>query len=137
MTPNLRFNKGLTRKLISAIPAQEDKVALQSVEWHLANDTDRLFGLQHHGLFKTTSFFLQKTDKDVYRLVALDNKPLCGFFIIDDINRFMEVVGVSAIELLEPDDIVAGLKETQICPNTGIVVVDDEDKIFIYEHCNY
>lgn len=137
MTPNLRYNKRLTKKLVRGIPAEEDRIAFQSVQWHLENDTDRLFGIRYDGLFKSTTFFLQKTEKDVYRLVACDNQPLCGFFLIDDLERFMEVVGVQIIDLIEPDEIVKGLREARICPNTGIVKVDEDDKVFIYEHCDY
>ena len=33
MTPNLRFNKKLTRKLIKAIPKDSFKPTLLSIEW--------------------------------------------------------------------------------------------------------
>ena len=38
MTPNLRFNKKLTRKLIKAIPNKSDyKPTLSSIEWNMDN----------------------------------------------------------------------------------------------------
>lgn len=137
MTPNLRYNKRLTRKLIAATPNKENKTPLTSVAWHLDNDTDRIFGLMYEGLFKSTTFLLQKSEKDAYRLIACDNQPLCGFFLIDDMERFMEVVGVEILELVEPEEILGALRETKCCPNTGIVAVDEDGKVFIYEHCDY
>lgn len=137
MTPNLRYDKKLTKKLVAAIPHKEDKIPLTSVTWHLDNDTDRLFGLCYEGLFKTVTFFLQKTEKDAYRLVVCNDQPLCGFFLIDDIERFMEVVGVEILEMVDPETLIECLRETKVCPNTGIVTVDDDGKVFIYEHCNY
>lgn len=138
MTPNLRYNRKLTKRLVKGAPKEEDRIVFQSVQWHLENETDRLFGIRYDGLIgKGTTFFLQKTEKDVYRLVVADNQPLCGFFIIDDIERFMEVVGVQILDMIEPEKLAESLRETAICPNTGIVKIDDDDCVFIYEHSNY
>lgn len=135
MTPNLRFNKKLTRKLIKAIPKDSFKPTLLSIEWNMENGNN-VYGLMYTGLFKGTTFFLQRTEPNRYRLVVLDGSPLCSFYIIDDIEKFLDVVGVEVLDLENAEDIRAALEETLIVPNTGIIIVDN-DEVFIYEHENY
>ena len=135
MTPNLRFNKRLTRKLIKAIPKNDYKITLLSLEWNMDNGNN-VYGLMYEGLFKGTTFFLQRTEPNRYRLVVSDGSPLCSFYIIDDIEKFLDVVGVEILELENSSDIRKALEETVIIPNTGIIMVDD-DEVYIYEHRNY
>lgn len=135
MTPNLRFNKKLTRKLIKAIPKDSFKPTLLSIEWNMENGNN-VYGLMYTGLFKGTAFLLQRTEPNRYRLVVLDGSPLCSFYIIDDIEKFLDVVGVEVLDLENAEDIRAALEETLIVPNTGIIIVDN-DEVFIYEHENY
>ena len=135
MTPNLRFNKKLTRKLIKAIPKDSFKPTLLSIEWNMENGNN-VYGLMYTGLFKGTTFFLQRTEPNRYRLVVLDGSPLCSFYIIDDIEKFLDVIGVEVLDLENAEDIRAALEETLIVPNTGIIIVDN-DEVFIYEHENY
>ena len=135
MTPNLRFNKKLTHKLIKAIPKDSFKPTLLSIEWNMENGNN-VYGLMYTGLFKGTTFFLQRTEPNRYRLVVLDGSPLCSFYIIDDIEKFLDVVGVEVLDLENAEDIRAALEETLIVPNTGIIIVDN-DEVFIYEHENY
>ena len=135
MTPNLRFNKKLTHKLIKAIPKDSFKPTLLSIEWNMENGNN-VYGLMYAGLFKGTTFFLQRTEPNRYRLVVSDGSPLCSFYIIDDIEKFLDVVGVEVLDLENAEDIRAALEETLIVPNTGIIIVDN-DEVFIYEHENY
>ena len=135
MTPNLRFNKKLTRKLIKAIPKDSFKPTLLSIEWNMENGNN-VYGLMYTGLFKGTTFLLQRTEPNRYRLVASDGSPLCSFYIIDDIEKFLDVIGVEVLDLENAEDIRAALEETLIVPNTGIIIVDN-DEVFIYEHENY
>ena len=135
MTPNLRFNKKLTRKLIKAIPKDSFKPTLLSIEWNMENGNN-VYGLMYAGLFKGTTFFLQRTEPNRYRLVVSDGSPLCSFYIIDDIEKFLDAVGVEVLDLENAEDIRAALEETLIVPNTGIIIVDN-DEVFIYEHENY
>lgn len=135
MTPNLRFNKKLTRKLIKAIPKDSFKPTLLSIEWNMENGNN-VYGLMYIGLFKGTTFFLQRTEPNRYRLVVSDGSPLCSFYIIDDIEKFLDVVGVEVLDLENAEDIRAALEETLIVPNTGIIIVDN-DEVFMYEHENY
>ena len=135
MTPNLRFNKKLTRKLIKAIPKDSFKPTLLSIEWNMENGNN-VYGLMYTGLFKGTTFFLQRIEPNRYRLVVSDGSPLCSFYIIDDIEKFLDVVGVEVLDLENAEDIRAALEETLIVPNTGIIIVDN-DEVFIYEHENY
>ena len=135
MTPNLRFNKKLTRKLIKAIPKDSFKPTLLSIEWNMENGNN-VYGLMYTGLFKGTTFFLQRTEPNRYRLVVSDGSPLCSFYIIDDIEKFLDVIGVEVLDLENAEDIRAALEETLIVPNNGIIIVDN-DEVFMYEHENY
>lgn len=137
MTPNLRFNKKLTKKLLKASPKEKDKVSLLSINWNLQN-SNKIYGLENIGLFKTTAFFLQLVDDNMYRLVISDGSPLCGFYIIDDIESFIDFIGIQVIEADEEDveNINQALELSKSFPNTGIIVVDD-GRIFVYEHSNY
>lgn len=137
MTPNLRFNKKLTKKLLKASPKEKDKVSLLSINWNLQN-SNKIYGLENIGLFKTTAFFLQLVDDNMYRLVISDGSPLCGFYIIDDIESFIDFIGIRVIEADEEDaeNINQALELSKSFPNTGIIVVDD-GRVFVYEHSNY
>lgn len=137
MTPNLRFNKKLTKKLLKASPKEKDKVSLLSINWNLQN-SNKIYGLENIGLFKTTAFFLQLVDDNMYRLVISDGSPLCGFYIIDDIESFIDFIGIQVIETdeEEAENINQALELSKNFPNTGIIVVDD-GRIFVYEHSNY
>lgn len=135
MTPNLRFNKKLTRKLIKAIPKDNFKPTLLSIEWNMENGNN-VYGLMYEGLFKGTTFFLQRTEPNRYRLVVSDGSPLCSFYIIDDIEKFLDVVGVEVLDLEDATGVRKALEETIIVPNTGIVMVDDNE-VYVYEHSNY
>lgn len=135
MTPNLRYNKSLTRKLIKSIPDSEFKPTLLNIEWNMENGHN-VYGLKHEGLFKTTVFFLQRLEENRYRLVVSDGQPICSFYIIDDIEKFLNVVGVEILELDNAREIRKALEETVIVPNTGIMIIN-EDEIFIYDHANY
>lgn len=137
MTPNLRFNKKLTKKLLKASPKEKDKVSLLSINWNLQN-SNKIYGLENIGLFKTTAFFLQLVDDNMYRLVISDGSPLCGFYIIDDIESFIDFIGIQVIEADEEDaeNINQALELSKSFPNTGIIVVDD-GRVFVYEHSNY
>lgn len=137
MTPNLRFNKKLTKKLLKASPKEKDKVSLLSINWNLQN-SNKIYGLENIGLFKTTAFFLQLVDDNMYRLVISDGSPLCSFYIIDDIESFIDFIGIQVIETdeEEAENINQALELSKNFPNTGIIVVDD-GRIFVYEHSNY
>lgn len=135
MVPNLRFNRKLTKKLIKAIP-KERTTSLLSINWAYDNSNDRIYGLCHTGLFKSTMFYLQRMEEDRFRLVVADGSPLCSFYLIDDIEQFLNVVGVEQLELEEPETARAAVDNAVICPSTGILVIED-DEIFIYDHKNY
>jgi len=69
-------------------------------------------------------------------LVVSDGQPICSFYIIDNIEQFLDVVGVDTLELENTAEIRKALEETLVIPNTGIIIVN-EDEIFIYDHTNY
>jgi hypothetical protein len=135
MTPNLRFNKSLTRKLLKSSPAKEDRSSLLTVNWNIDNKT-KVFGSCDIGWFKSTMFFLQKMEEDRFRLVVSDGNPLCKFFLIDDIEKFLDVIGVQILDMENTDNVIEALEQTAVCPNCGIIVVENEE-VYVYEHENY
>lgn len=135
MVPNLRFNRKLTKKLIKAMP--KDRVtSLLNINWAYDNSEDRVYGLCHTGLFKSTMFYLQRIDEDRYRLVVADGKPMCSFYLIDDIEQFLNVVGAELLDLEDPKAAKDAVEKAVICPSTGMLVIEN-DEIFIYDHKNY
>ena len=99
MTPNLRYNKSLTRKLIKAIPKEKNNITLSNIEWNMENQNN-VYGLKYHGLFRSTIFFLQRVNEVEYRLVIPEGSyPVCNFYIIDNIEAFLDIIGVEILEL--------------------------------------
>lgn len=135
MTPNLRLNKKLTRQLINSSPEEDDKSSMLTVNWNIDNKT-KVFGSYYQGWFKSTMFFLQKMEEDRFRLVVSDGNPLCKFYLIDDIEKFLETVGVQILDMENTDKVIEALEQTVQCPNCGIVLVEDEE-VYVYEHENY
>lgn len=136
MTPNLRLNKKITRKLIGAIPKKEDIAPMTSIEWGLDNN-NRIFGLERIGFLISTAFYLQKLDDDLYRLIVMNGDKLLGAYIIDDYELFYKEIGIINLDI--PDDriniMVEALDKMRIYPNTGIIVVT-ESEVYVYEHCD-
>lgn len=132
MTPNLRFNKKMTKKLIASTPKENLRKNRTSLDWSIEN-TDNIYGSCYQGLFKVNLFIIQKKSEDMYRLIVADNKGLCGFYIIDDIEEYLDFIGVEELEFDNQKEIAEAIKETVNYPNTGIVNIDG-GKIFVYEH---
>ena len=135
MTPNLRLNKKLTRQLINSSPREDDKSSLLTVNWNIDNQT-KVFGSYYQGWFKSTMFFLQKIEEDRFRLVVSDGNPLCKFYLIDNIEEFVETIGVQILDMENTDAVIEALEQTASIPNCGIVLIEDGE-VFVYEHENY
>jgi len=136
MTPNLRFNRKLTKKLLKSIPEEEYKPTLQTIEWNIDN-SNKLFGSWSKDIFgRVTIFTLYRFKKDLYRLIVSNEKGLAGLYLIDNIEDYLNFIGVEELELQNQDEIVEALKQTNEMPNTGIICIDEE-KIFLYDHANY
>lgn len=135
MTPNLRLNKKLTRQLINSSPDEEDKSSLLTINWNIDNQT-KVFGSYYQGWFKSTMFFLQKIEEDRFRLVVSDGNPLCKFYLIDNIEEFVETIGVQILDMENTDAVIGALEQTASIPNCGIVLIEDGE-VFVYEHENY
>lgn len=135
MTPNLRLNKKLTRQLINSSPDEEDKSSLLTINWNIDNQT-KVFGSYYQGWFKSTMFFLQKIEEDRFRLVVSDGNPLCKFYLIDNIEEFIETIGVQILDMENTDAVIEALEQTASIPNCGIVLIEDGG-VFVYEHENY
>lgn len=135
MTPNLRLNKKITRQLINSSPDEEDKSSLLTINWNIDNQT-KVFGSYYQGWFKSTMFFLQKIEEDRFRLVVSDGNPLCKFYLIDNIEEFVETIGVQILDMENTDAVIEALEQTASIPNCGIVLIEDGE-VFVYEHENY
>ena len=135
MTPNLRLNKKLTRQLINSSPREDDKSSLPTVNWNIDNQT-KVFGSYYQGWFKSTMFFLQKMEEDRFRLVVSDGNPICRFYLIDNIEEYLETVGVEILEMENTDNVIEALEQTISIPNCGIILVEDGE-VYVYEHENY
>lgn len=135
MTPNLRLNKKLTRQLINSSPREDDRSSLLTVNWNIDNQT-KVFGSYYQGWFKSTMFFLQKIEEDRFRLVVSDGNPICRFYLIDNIEEYLETVGAEILEMENTDNVIEALEQTVSIPNCGIILVEDGE-VYVYEHENY
>lgn len=136
MTPNLRFNKKITKKLLKSIPDTEDKLNPQTIIWNMEN-SNRVYGSWSKDIFgKTTIFMLYQFKPNLYRLVVSNEKGLTSLYLIDNIEDYLEFIGAQELELRNQDEIIKALDQTSVLPNTGIICIDEE-KIFVYDHANY
>jgi hypothetical protein len=136
LTPNLRFNKKITKKLLKSIPDTEDKLNPQTIIWNMEN-SNRVYGSWSKDIFgKTTIFMLYQFKPNLYRLVVSNEKGLTSLYLIDNIEDYLEFIGAQELELQNQDEIIKALDQTSVLPNTGIICIDEE-KIFVYDHANY
>lgn len=136
MTPNLRFNKKITKKLLKSIPDTEDKLNPQTIIWNMEN-SNRVYGSWSKDIFgKTTIFMLYQFKPNLYRLVVSNEKGLTSLYLIDNIEDYLKFIGAQELQLQNQDEIIKALDQTSVLPNTGIICIDEE-KIFVYDHANY
>lgn len=136
MTPNLRFNKKITKKLLKSIPDTEDKLNPQTIIWNMEN-SNRVYGSWSKDIFgKTTIFMLYQFKPNLYRLVVSNEKGLTSLYLIDNIEDYLEFIGAQELELQNQDEIIKALDQISVLPNTGLICIDEE-KIFVYDHANY
>jgi len=137
MTPNLRFNRKVSKMLIHAIPKDHEKTNLHHIEWNFQNHTNKIFGLEKLGLFKSKLFLLQRLENGQYRLIVPSGTgPLCSFYIIDDIERFIDIIGIKVVSEDGDPSLLAALEETKMVPHTGLIYIEGET-IYVYDHTNY
>ena len=134
MTPNLRLNKKITKQIINASPRKENQRSLMNINWEIDNHKT-IFGLRL-GFIKKRAAFLQKIEENRFRLVVPGKGILCNFYIIDNIEDFINLIGIEKLDMLEPERIAEALKETSSTPNTGIIMVIG-DELYVYDHSNY
>lgn len=136
MTPNLRYNKKITGKIIKASPSKENRVSLLNINWGLDN-TNNVYGLRvKKGLFKRSAVFLQRENETHFRLIVPGKGVLCNFYIIDNIEEFLDFVGLEKLDMEEPDRIRQAIEQTLSVPNTGIISIED-GALYVYDHSNY
>ena len=134
MTPNLRLNRKITKQIINASPRKENQRSLMNINWEIDNHK-AIFGLRL-GFIKKRAAFLQKMEENRFRLVVPGKGILCNFYIIDNIEDFINLIGIEQLDMLEPERIAEALKETSCTPNTGIIMVIG-DELYVYDHSNY
>lgn len=134
MTPNLRLNRKITKQIINASPRKENQRSLMNINWEIDNHK-AIFGLKL-GFIKKRAAFLQKMEENRFRLVVPGKGILCNFYIIDNIEDFINLIGIEKLDMLEPERIAEALKETSSTPNTGIIMVIG-DELYVYDHSNY
>lgn len=137
MTPNLRFNKKLTKLLLKSIPDDDEKLMLSTIDWQFDHG-NTIIGSWANGWFgKNTIFILTRGDNNLYRLVVGGAKGIYGIYIIDNIDRYTDYIGVEKLDLQNTEELLNALKEINELPSTGIIIINEEDKIFVYDHANY
>lgn len=140
MTPNLRLNKKLTKMLNSTKLEPEDDMSMIGVEWNM-NYGKRILGCYYNCLFYNCLFFLQRNDEGQYRLIGSSGKD-CKFYIIDDIDAFVEHIGICMLDLIfeyeeeRKAELLHSLQETKEMPCQGVIVIE-EGRAYVYEHYNY
>jgi len=135
MTPNLRFNKYITKKLLSSKSAQP--LTPHSVVWNVKNHPENTYGTYLDTLFNTWMFIIQPYDVG-HRLVILHNKGVYGLYLIDDLEKYAKALPVGMLNQGIDEVLAKAFGELKQHPNTGIWEIDEnEEKIYLYDHKNY
>ena len=134
MTPNLRFDKSLTKKLLKS--SKGERLSSMSIKWNLENNPDKIYGSYYTNLFGTVyGFFVQRIDEETYRLVMITSKGKIMLFIIDDIDLYLEQITVQELFVQNKQIMADVFAETKKLLSAGLVVIE-EDKTYIYVHSN-
>lgn len=134
MTPNLRFDKSLTKKLLKS--SKGEKLSTMSIKWNLENNPDKIYGSYYTNLLGTVyGFFIQRIDEETYRMVMITSKGKMMLFIIDDIDLYLEQITVQELFVENKQLMIDVFAETKKLLSAGLVVVE-EDKTYIYVHSN-
>lgn len=134
MTPNLRFDKSLTKKLLKS--SKGEKLSTMSIKWNLENNPDKIYGSYYTNLFGTVyGFFIQRIDEETYRMVMITSKGKIMLFIIDDIDLYLEQITVQELFVENKQLMIDVFAETKKLLSAGLVVIE-EDKTYIYVHSN-
>lgn len=134
MTPNLRFDKSLTKKLLKS--SKGEKLSTISIKWNLENNPDKIYGSYYTNLFGTVyGFFIQRIDEETYRMVMITSKGKMMLFIIDDIDLYLEQITVQELFVENKQLMIDVFAETKKLLSAGLVVIE-EDKTYIYVHSN-
>lgn len=134
MTPNLRFDKSLTKKLLKS--SKGERLSSMSIKWNLENNPDKIYGSYYTNLFGTVyGFFVQRIDEETYRLVMITSKGKIMLFIIDDIDLYLEQIIVQELFVQNTQIMADVFAETKKLLSAGLVVIE-EDKTYIYVHSN-
>ena len=138
MTPNFRYNKQLTKYLLSASDNITQKLTIDQILWGLENSSTRVYSLLYKTWFKEIWFFLQKLDDTTFRLVITNHKQGdVRLYLIDNLEDFLELVNFNLLDQEGlTDKIKSALDELENLPHTGIAYVEG-DRLYLYDHENY
>lgn len=134
MTPNLRYNKKMTKHLIKA--STKNKTRKDTIDWNIDNNFKKIYGIYDPGIFNNTYFILQKMDNDVYRIINIFNRNKISFYLIEDIEEFLDMIGVEELISDSIEDTLKLITETVKLPSSGIIHIED-GRVYMYEHTNY
>lgn len=136
MTPNLRFNRKMTKKLLKSTPPEEEKLSTQTILWNIEN-SNRFYGSWSKNIWgKTTIFMIHKFKEDLYRLIVTNEKGLVSLYLIDNISDYLNYIGAEELAMTNGEELLQAIEQIKVMPNTGIICID-KDKIFVYDHSNY
>lgn len=135
MTPNFRFNKKLTKSLLKSIPCEEEKLIKQTIDWNL-DQGNVILGSWSDGWFGNNTIFILLRRGENYCLVIGGNKGIYGIYMIDDINEYIDYIGIEKLDLINTEELLSALKNIEDFPLNGIIVINEE-KIFIYDYKDY
>lgn len=136
MIPNLRFNKNITRKLLSSKSA--NTLSPASIKWHIENTPNNTYGTYYDTWFKTYIFILQPGEGETARLVVLHDKGLYGIYLVENLDMYLKYVPSGLINQDIDEFLSKALSELKDIPNSGILEIDDEsEEIYIYDHKNH
>lgn len=133
MTPNLRFNKAITKRLLKSQVPKDMQVSKLSMDWGLENG-DKIYGSICKGLFKSHNFVIQKQG-EFYRILYVDGGHI-NVYIIDNMEEYINLIGISELISSDKEMAISILNTSKILPSSGIIYIEDET-LFVYDHKDY
>lgn len=128
---NLVLNKKNTKYLKKAskdIPM----ISKRTLDWNLENN-DALYGCITKSLFGKQKTFLIEKNEGIYRLLCWNGD--INFYIIEDIDAFLKLVGVEPLEI--EDGFIEKVRESlafaRTLPSTGILSIQEQE-VFLYDY---
>lgn len=142
MTPNLRLNSHLTNRMNKYHIPPEEKMTEYSINWQLENG-NHILGWYYPSLFNVTIMHLIKNEDGLYRLFCTDKDGGTGIYMIDDIELFIDKVGICMLDTKTEfaqefrERWKAILDKVNQEPSSGVISIDEDGRVYVYEHYDY